>query len=156
MHSGLEDDTFKLLPPARDRSNPCICPCSRDTCHGIPCVSDRPHAVGFESPTHHCPARHLLPPPPAPRPRPRFLHTSYCPADDSNTSFVATPTQHHNLRENRKHSLLRDVFFVTRKKKHTGGTLLTCIVKRNAVDKLQTLKSHTIPLMKKWMRVFFK
>lgn len=134
--SGLEDDTFKLLPLAWDISNPCICHCSRDTYHEIPCVSDRPHAVEFESPTHHCPALHLLPPLPAPLPlpRPHFLHTSYCPADDSNTSCVATPAQHHSLTENRKHSLLSEVFFVIWKKKKgkkkKGGTLLACIVKK--------------------------
>lgn len=147
--SELEDDTFKPLSLAWDISNPCICHCSRDTYHGIPCVSDRPHAVGFEFPMHHCPTLHLLPRLLAPHPHLHFLHTSYCPADGSNTSFVASPAQHHNLRKNRKCSLLSEVFFVI-EKNNVSGTFLTCIVKRNAVNKWQTLISHTTPLTKRW------
>lgn len=76
--------------------------------------------MGFESPTHHCPALRLLPLLPAPllHPRPHFLHTSYCPADGSNMSFVTSPGQHHNLRENINHSLFVEVFFVIEKKKY--------------------------------------
>lgn len=104
----LEDDTFKLLSLA----NPCICYCSRNTYHGIPCASDRPHAVGFESPMHHCPTLHWVPSLPALLPHPHLLHTSYCPAGGSNTSFVASPAQRHNLMENRKHYPLSEDFFV--------------------------------------------
>lgn len=93
-----------------------------DTYHGIPYVSDRPHAVGFESPMCHYPTLCLPPSLPVPLPHPplHFPHTSYCPTDGSNMSFVASPAQHHSLQENIKHSLLSDIyfFFFFKKKKY--------------------------------------